>query len=268
MLSELMNDPIGFLIDLMYTLPAVLLALTLHEVSHGYVAYRCGDDTAMMLGRLSLNPLKHLDPIGAVCMLLFHFGWAKPVPVNPRKFKNFRRDDFLVSVAGITTNLILFLVGIVLSVVCIKLMFDERLIGVLGTQMKLYADTPELNILMWAEFYTSHRNGEILAYVTANGMLIRPWLQYVYHFLYIFTTLNLSLALFNLLPVPPLDGFHLFNDVLFRGRLRISPQVFQIGIIALMIISFSTSWISDGLSWVLYRVENGVLSVLQPLFGL
>ena len=90
----------------------------------------------------------------------------------------------------------------------------------------------------------------------------------LYHFLYRFAGLNLSLALFNLLPVPPLDGFHIFNDIIFRGRLRISPQVFRFGMAALLIISFATDWISTALTFVIDLVDGGLMSVLLPLFGL
>lgn len=105
----LTSDPLGFAVYALYLAGTVLLSLILHEVAHGYVALRCGDPTAKWMGRLTLDPRKHLDPIGTACMLLLGFGWAKPVPVNPRNFKNYRRDDFLVSIAGITVNLTLFI---------------------------------------------------------------------------------------------------------------------------------------------------------------
>ncbi|HBJ18201.1 MAG TPA: site-2 protease family protein, partial [Clostridiales bacterium] len=76
----------------LYSALAALIALTVHEYSHGYAAYRLGDPTAKMAGRLSLNPLRHLDPIGAICLVFFHFGWAKPVPINPNNFKKPKRD--------------------------------------------------------------------------------------------------------------------------------------------------------------------------------
>ena len=108
-LSQLMDETtrLSAVIALLYRVPAVLIALTLHELAHGYVALRCGDPTAQMLGRLTFNPLRHLDPIGTLFMFLFGFGWARPVPVNPRNFKRFRRDDFLVSAAGVTVNFLL-----------------------------------------------------------------------------------------------------------------------------------------------------------------
>ena len=86
---------------------AVIIALTVHEFSHGFIAYKLGDDTAKSLGRLTLNPLKHLDPIGALTMIFFRFGWAKPVPINPRNFKKPKRDFALTAVAGPMSNIIL-----------------------------------------------------------------------------------------------------------------------------------------------------------------
>ena len=85
---------------------AALVALTIHEYAHGYVAYRLGDYTAKSMGRLSLNPIKHLDPFGALCMVFFHFGWAKPVPIDPRNFKNPRRGFAITALAGPLTNLV------------------------------------------------------------------------------------------------------------------------------------------------------------------
>ena len=95
-LSMLRSNPLGFLIYIVYFTVTILLSLILHEIGHAYVAWRCGDPTAKMLGRLSLDPRRHLDPIGTLSMVLIGVGWAKPVPVNPRNFKGNRvRDDRL-----------------------------------------------------------------------------------------------------------------------------------------------------------------------------
>ena len=88
-------------------LPAILIGLTVHEWAHAYAAYRLGDPTARNLGRMTLNPLAHVDLFGFLMLLLVGFGWAKPVPVNPRNFKNYRRDDIIVSLAGIFTNVVI-----------------------------------------------------------------------------------------------------------------------------------------------------------------
>lgn len=93
--------------EYLMNLPGILIAIVSHEFAHGFMAYILGDDTAKNQGRLTLNPIKHIDPIGFIFMLIFRFGWAKPVPINPNNFKHRKRDTFLVSVAGIGTNFIL-----------------------------------------------------------------------------------------------------------------------------------------------------------------
>jgi Zn-dependent protease len=97
--------------------PAILFALTIHEFSHGYVAWRLGDPTAKMMGRLTLNPLKHLDPIGTIALFLFRFGWAKPVPIDPRNFRHPTRDMAISGLAGPAANLLTAAVsGLILRV--------------------------------------------------------------------------------------------------------------------------------------------------------
>ena len=158
-IEQLIWDPIGFIQELLWYLPAVLLALTLHECGHGLAACWCGDRTAKMMGRLSVNPLRHIDPIGFLMMIFVGIGWAKPVPVNPYNFRHGRRDDFLVSIAGVTVNFLLYL--IFMFVYCAMYVFG-------GT----------------------------------GGVVF----DYMYQFAWTFASLNISLALFNLLPIPPLDG--------------------------------------------------------------
>lgn len=116
MLFDLINygDIRIALIVFLLTVPSMLIALTFHEVAHGFVAYKCGDPTAKYMGRLTLNPIKHLDPIGTLLMLVVGYGWARPVPVNSRYFKKPRRDMALTALAGPVTNLLLGFVGVVL----------------------------------------------------------------------------------------------------------------------------------------------------------
>lgn len=100
-----------YLMNVLYSLPGLLIAIVFHELAHGLTAYKLGDDTAKRAGRLTLNPIKHIDPMGLIIMLLFRFGWAKPVPINPLKFKNRKLDTFLVSIAGVITNFIIALLS-------------------------------------------------------------------------------------------------------------------------------------------------------------
>ena len=251
MWSWLTSDPAGFMLYLLYFAVAVLLTLILHEISHGYVAYRCGDPTAKMLGRLSLDPRKHLDPIGTICLVLFGFGWAKPVPVNPRNFKgNYRRDDFLVSIAGITTNLLLFLVSMTIAVLLNPLLWKPEYISYYGSK----------ELLLGSGF-------NALYYGAVNSeALLNPWLMHVQRFLLMFASLNVCVAVFNLLPIPPLDGYHLFNDLLLGGRFNLSGQAFQITQFVLMLLCF-TGALSGVLSTVTNWLETGVVNVLLAITG-
>lgn len=96
--------------ELIYFIPAILIAVSLHEFAHGYVSYRLGDPTPKAMGRLSLNPLTHLDPVGTLCLLFFHFGWAKPVQVNPYYYKDKRKGMVLVGLAGPMMNFLIALI--------------------------------------------------------------------------------------------------------------------------------------------------------------
>ena len=114
-MSEILNNLDWSVITnvLLSVIPA-LICITLHELSHGFVAYKLGDDTAKRMGRLTLNPIKHIDPIGLLMMVLFKFGWAKPVPVDMRKFKNPKRGMALTALAGPVSNLLIAVVALAL----------------------------------------------------------------------------------------------------------------------------------------------------------
>ncbi len=105
------------ILELILSLPPLLLALTVHEYFHGYVAYRMGDPTAKFAGRLTFNPLKHIDPIGFIAFIIFRFGWAKPVPINPYNFYNYKKGIIFTSIAGPLSNFFLaFIFGILLRI--------------------------------------------------------------------------------------------------------------------------------------------------------
>jgi Zn-dependent protease len=162
-------------------LPLLLVSVVLHEVAHGWMALRQGDDTALRAGRLTLNPVPHLDLMGSfvvpTALLLMPgallFGWAKPVPVNPGNFRDYRRGDILVSLAGVAANLLLV-------VVCIVLMAAVVWLARLAPGLESVTN--------------------VLYRMTGLGII-----------------LNLILAIFNLLPLPPLDGSHVLYHFLPRG---------------------------------------------------
>jgi Zn-dependent protease len=119
MITQLFNDPLG----LLFTLIALLVAVTVHEFSHAFAADRLGDPTPRLMGRLTLNPLKHLDPIGTIMLLLVRFGWGKPVEFDPYNLRNPRRDSAIISLAGPISN---FIVAIV-SAIIVHILFSFRL---------------------------------------------------------------------------------------------------------------------------------------------
>ncbi len=254
--SWLTSDPAGFLLYILNLTVAVLLTLMLHEVAHGYVAYRCGDPTAKMLGRLSLDPRKHLDPIGTIALVLVGFGWAKPVPINPRNFQGNRvKADFLVSIAGIVTNLTLFILALLLATVLNPVLWRADVIaGNGGAEEFLALNSLGYNILLYG------MGGEYTQYMQT------PWLMHVQRFLLLFMTMNLTIAVFNLIPIPPLDGFHVFNDLLLKGRLQMTPQFARGAQIVFLLLIFSGA-LGTGLLYVTKAIQGGVLNLFLLILG-
>ena len=256
MIEWLRTDPLGFFSFMLYRAPAVLLALTLHELAHGYVAYRCGDTTARDMGRLSLNPFQHLDPIGTLLMFTAGMGWAKPVPVNPYRFRKPLRDDFLVSIAGVTVNFILFSLSTLTAVLLARSLISDVYAQVYGYRFFLSFNENGFWYLISGE-------KELLP-----ELIKTPWMIHLARFLFQFALCNLGQCLFNLLPFPPLDGFHVFNDILLKGRIKLTRQAFQYSMLALLVIMNVTDIVSNFLNFAIYGVQDGVLTVFMALFGL
>ena len=269
------EEPLVAIIAVLYRVPAILIALTLHELAHGYVALRCGDPTAQMLGRLSFNPIRHLDPVGTLFMLLFGFGWARPVPVNSRNFRNFRRDDLLVSIAGVTVNFVLFFFTTLLMVGLNQLIFKPEL-WKLSFQLTNQKDFLSFSGFNFYSIFTGENilftqsEGEMGYYIPElfQSFLRTPWLLYVQRFLMNFAMINLGLCIFNLLPVPPLDGYHVVNDIFLRGKLHIPQSVMNVLMIVLLIGMYRFNFLNDFFNNVIFAVQNGVLSGILWIFGL
>jgi len=155
---------------LLIFVPVILFSLTIHEYAHAYIAHKLGDDTAKSLGRLTLNPLKHLDPIGTILLLLVHFGWAKPVPVDPRNFKDPKKDMLYVAIAGPISNII---TAIICAFLLKFIIFNLASTGILGA----YSESL-IQFLVWMIF------------------------------------IGVVLAVFNMLPIPPLDGSRVLYGLL------------------------------------------------------
>ena len=159
---------------MLLSLPVMLMALSVHESAHGYAAYRLGDPTAHSLGRITLNPVKHFDLFGFLSMLIFHIGWAKPVPVNARYFKNPRRDFAIVGAAGPVSNFCLAVIHLLLL----------RLVMLYSTNALTNGTMPQG---VW--------------------LIVLSLIVYV---LYMGVAMNIILAIFNLIPIPPFDGSRIF----------------------------------------------------------
>ena len=258
-------DAVNCIISAVIMIVVILMSLILHECAHGWMALRCGDPTAKYMGRLSLNPLKHLHPIGTLCMLFAGFGWAKPVPVNPRNFQNYRRDDFLVSIAGIVTNLTLFLICSLLAVVLNMAIWKTDFLPAI--QVVYGAPDTLVNV------FDSGNDG--LALYITYGMSFQwmqeitnaTWLLYVQRFLLMMAQVNLTLALFNLLPIPPLDGFHVLNDTILGGRLQLNQQAFQAAQLVLIVLMLSTDIVRMILSAGTELIGGSVIRVFMMLTG-
>lgn len=214
--------------QLLLFLPVLLFSVVLHEFAHGWQAMREGDDTAYMLGRLTLNPIPHIDPIGSIMVPLmlallnspFMIGWAKPVPVNPRKYRNYRAGDIRVSLAGIVVNIGLSIIATLLLILVIR------------AADWLPAMAPSL---------------EVVASMMQYGILI-----------------NLVLAFFNLIPIPPLDGSHVLYHLLppqLGMRYRELGRYGMLILMMLLVVGRPIFSLLMAPAWVLYQLAMNVVSL-------
>ena len=246
-----------YLTQLVLRLPAVLIAICMHESAHGWVANRCGDPTARLMGRITLNPVKHFDPAGMLCLVFFGVGWAKPVPINPLHFRNYRKDDLKVSLAGVTTNLILALVFLIPTYAVFTRAF------VSFREMYLY--------------YYYLPDGARACYEVAMlnpSVIVETWGAipgYLYEMLANVVVVNLSLAIFNLIPIPPLDGSHILGyftsskvDAFFYKNQRVISIVFMV-ILVTGVLSGPIGFVEQHIYNLLLTLTNWIPNLLGTL---
>ena len=208
------DDIGGFMMNLIVGLPGIVIAMVVHEFSHARVAYALGDYTPKLEGRLTLNPAAHVDPIGLVMLLFVHFGWAKPVRINPMNFSNPRRDDILVSLAGPASNLITAFVALIILVLLAKL------------------EVP-----------------------FSEGLLV------VFNMIIVY---NINFAIFNMLPIPPLDGSHILRNLLPYELARQYEMLERYSFIFLIIILATPilSYVFVPLQRFIFGIFRGVVDIL------
>lgn len=187
-----LQNPQGWFISELLMIPGIIIGLCFHEYAHAAVAYKLGDPTPKMEKRLTVNPVAHIDPFGFITLLFVGFGWGRPVNINPYNFKNRRRDEFLVSIAGVCMNLIL--------------------------------------AIAFALIYRLFVN------MTGAGLYSVGAMGYICKMIYYAISINVVLMLFNLLPVPPLDGFGIVTQIFNLERQPWYWTLYNNGFFILMLL--------------------------------
>ena len=230
MLGSFLSDPRSALIELLLTLPGIILAVTLHESAHGLMAYKLGDDTAKLSGRISMNPFRHVDLFGLLMLIVFHVGWAKPVNVNVRHFKKPKRDMCLTALAGPVCNLLLSFV----------MLFAAHLIflAYAANYMK-FGDTTFSTVL------------EVLTNIFQYAAVI-----------------NIGLGVFNFIPFPPLDGWKVLGSLLPAKAYFAVMRFERYGMILLIVLLMTgilSTPLNAAVNWV-YHIEGDAIVGIISLF--
>lgn len=215
---------------ILFTIIVVVFSLSLHEMCHAYAAYKMGDHTARNLGRLTLNPKSHLDLLGTVSMMLIGFGWAKPVPINSRNFKNPRAGIIVTSISGPLSNLLLSFISLILY-----------------AYAATYLDPVER--------------------IVTGTTFVQKLVYFLVELLYYFHALNLYLAIFNLLPIPPLDGSKILLMLLpYKAYLFVTKYDHIIRIILFVLLFMG--YLSTPLALICTKIDDGMIWLIQLLPGI
>lgn len=215
--SGAFSDPKAWLMQELMMLPGIIIGLSFHEFGHAFTAYKLGDDTPRFQNRLTVNPVAHIDPIGFIALLFVGFGWGRPVEINPRNFRNMRRDEFLVSIAGVTMNLLLAIVFAI----------------ILGVYMRATG-----------------------AYPNMEGMGNMVCLM-----LYFCIYINFVLMIFNLLPIPPLDGFNIVTEIFDLRKYDWWYTLYNYGnIILIALIAFNFT------GRIMTPILNSLMGITETVF--
>ena len=209
-------NPMDWVIEKLMILPGILIGLSFHEFGHAYVSTKLGDPTPKLQGRVTINPMAHIDPVGMVCLLLCGFGWGIPVQINPSYYKNRRRDEILVGFAGVAMNLIL---AIIFSLL--------------------------VRVAMIVYQSTGSEIASIFYYILKNVVMI-----------------NVVLMVFNLLPVPPLDGFGIVTNLFNLQKYSWYEKYYQYGYF-ILIFMVLIGWVST----ILTPVMDLIMRLLSPIMG-
>lgn len=215
----------NYLLGLFLTLPGVIIAITFHEFAHAYAAYKLGDDTPRMQGRLNLNPLSHMDPIGFVLLIFAHIGWGKPVQINPRNFDrkySMSKGEAIVSIAGPAMNFVLALVFTIIYFTVLKF-------------------APGIMLTQW---------GTIVITMISSAIIV-----------------NVGLGVFNLIPLPPLDGSKIFRNFMsynVKEWLDRYERVFYMIFLILWITGVAGKIISP----IIELISTGLIRLVGMLFGM
>lgn len=216
--SGAFSNPMDWLMDVLMTLPAIIIGLSFHEYAHALVSHKLGDPTPKSQGRVTINPMAHVDPVGFAALIFAGFGWGIPVEINPTYYANRRKGELLVSLAGVTMNLIIAIIFAVIAKV---------LLIVMGTAMLS----------------------------TGGGAVLWTMIMYVIQ-------INLVLMIFNLIPVPPLDGFSIISEIFNLKTTNFYWTVYRYGnviLIALIIFGVTGRIISPAVYTLFGLLQNFII---------